>query len=118
MAVRELVAEIKVPTKNVDHVEKINVQALETIRDVLETMEHHNMEYISGPDIGVNSRLLVLDATQQNFGIIIMINPTIVYDVENKVVVEYNDIFGHNQTVILVDKLAECFRFAMEEIGE
>jgi peptide deformylase len=115
MAIKELVPQLnQIP---LDKITKTDVSLANTFRDMLETMQYHNLEYIIAPDIGVNQPLIAVDGSSQNFGVMMMINPAVVFDVENKLVIEYNNMSGKPQSVILVDKLASCVRHALYELG-
>lgn len=117
MSIKTLVGNINTEIKNTP-IEKITSEVLETLRDMIETMSHNNMSFITGPDIGIHQRLVVLDGTSQNFNVLMMINPHLTPITENKCFVEYNDIDGRSQTVILVDDLAKDIKSALGELGE
>lgn len=104
MTIKDIILNKQTVTKPVT---SINTELLETFRNMLETMQHFERKYITGPDIGINQRIAVIDGTDKNFNVLMLINPHIVVDAENSVILEYFDPSGKPQSVVLTDVLAE-----------
>jgi peptide deformylase len=116
MSIKELVAISDTPSK-IEKVEKISSDILIIIRDMIATMEHHNLEYITAPDIGVNQQIIAVDVTAHELGILIAVNPEVVYDEDEVLIVEYVDLSGQVQSSVFHRKLASFIRHALYEIG-
>jgi peptide deformylase len=116
MSIKELVAISDTPSK-IEKVEKISSDILIIVRDMIATMEHHNLKYITAPDIGVNQQIIAVDVTDHELGILIAVNPEVVYDEDEVLIVEYVDLSGQVQSSVFHKKLASFIRHALYEIG-
>jgi peptide deformylase len=119
MTIKDIVTIVDDQPTSLQDVSKIDVAVLETCRDMLETMQANNMEYITAPDIGSPYRILAIDGTipsDGSLGVVVLINPSIVADQEDFVVVEFNDLAGAKQSLILVNVLREIVLHAINEL--
>lgn len=121
MTIKDIIATIADQPKPLQDVTKIDVTVLEVCRDMLETMQANTMEFITAPDIGSPYRILAIDGGVSKgnvtLGVVVLINPTIAVNQEDFVVVEFNDITGANQSLILVETLKDIVLHALREFN-
>lgn len=125
MTIRSLVLSEPDGPKN-QKVDSITIDVLNIVRDMLETMVSHNMEVITGPDIGVPLRVVAIDGTQHGMGVLVMINPAVLSGVDvgivvediTAIIVEFVDLTGQVQSAVLTKTLADIVRGAIQDLGD
>jgi len=122
MTIKDVIATIADQPKPLQDVTKIDITVLEVCRDMLETMQANTMEFITAADIGSPYRIIAVDGNIDNMsetlGVVILINPNIAVNQEDFVVVEFNDITGANQSLILVENLKDIALAAIQELTQ
>jgi peptide deformylase len=91
------------PNIIVSPVTQITKEVLQGIKKLVDNMEYFKLRYLTSPDVGLPVQVMVAYVPQNPDTAIVMINPTIAYTDDDGIIVEFNDISGRPQSVILLN---------------